>query len=390
MGEPSSPTRKSIRALDKNTIDHIANAAVARGGSGHLVRDQLEHSSVRRSHLPVPYSSSVPHDDAQTAAVPLDSAPPYKPNNKVSIIGAGSVGLAACYAMLLQGNAQCISLVDKDGDKLEGEAMDLWQGSAFYRRVRIEASTEYDITADSHLVIITAGTARRPGETRLDLVERNASIVRNIVGRVLKWSPDAPICIVSNPCDVMTAVAARAAGPDVPPGRIFGSGTALDSSRLRALISSSFDVDTNAVQGFVIGEHGDSSVPVWSGISVGGSPLIPPGGKPKEAHRALHDDVIMSGANVIKRKGHTSWAIGLAIARIAAAVLSDERVFIPLSTCVRGYQGIKEDVFVSLPCCLGATGVVRVIDLQLTEEEAEAFRKSAQDVWKVQAGVWDT
>jgi L-lactate dehydrogenase len=181
----------------------------------------------------------------------------------------------------------------------------------------------------------------------------------------------------------------RAAGPDIPPGRIFGSGTALDSSRLRSLVGASFDVDTNAVHGYVIGEHGDSSLTVWSGINVAGSPILPPGEAPKEVHKAMHADVVAAGARVIKKKGYTNWAIGLAVARIASAVLTDERAFMPVSTCVRGYEGVKEDVFLSLPCCLGATGVVRVLDIKLTEAEAEAFRESATSVWEVQAGLWE-
>eukprot|EP00978_Attheya_sp_CCMP212_P035101 scaffold150856_cov54-Attheya_sp.AAC.4 len=387
----SPASHRSIRTMDSETIEKIAAVAAARGGSAHLVREQLESATVRRSHLPVPFSADVPYQpDEQQGAVPLSATPPFVPKNKVSIIGAGQVGIAAAYAMLIQGKVQAIALVDVDGEKLEGEAMDLRQGSAFYSRVRIEASTDYAVTANSDLIIVTAGTARRPGETRLDLVERNSGIVRAIIPHLLKHSPDAPICIVSNPCDVMTAVAARAAGPDVPPGRIFGSGTALDSSRLRSLVGASFDVDTNTVHGFVIGEHGDSSVPVWSSINVGGSPILPHGGEPKEAHRAMHAEVVTSGSTVIKKKGYTNWAIGLAIARITAAVVTDERTFIPVSTCVRGYQGVEEDVFLSLPCCLGACGVVRVIDLKLTEAEAAAFQKSAQEVWKVQATVWES
>lgn len=181
----------------------------------------------------------------------------------------------------------------------------------------------------------------------------------------------------------------RAAGPDIPPGRIFGSGTALDSSRLRSLVGASFDVDTNAVHGYVIGEHGDSSLTVWSGINVAGSPILPPGEPPKEVHKAMHADVVMAGARIIEKKGCTNWAIGLAVARIASAVVTDERAFMPVSTCVRGYEGVKEDVFLSLPCCLGATGVVRVLDINLTDAEAEAFRESAASVWMVQAGIWE-
>lgn len=188
----------------------ITKMAASRGGSEALVRDQLQHASVRRSHNPVPYLATVPHiAEQQTSAVPLDTAPPFKPKNKVSIIGAGQVGISAAYAMLIQGTVGAIALVDTNGEKLDGEVMDLRQGSAFYRRVRIEASTDYAVTANSDLIVVTAGTARRPGETRLDLVERNASIIRSIIPQLLQHSPDAPICIVSNPCDVMTAVAAR-------------------------------------------------------------------------------------------------------------------------------------------------------------------------------------
>jgi len=377
--------------MDSSTIDEIVRIAQSRGGSGDLVHDQLGQSTIRRSHPPVPYSHSIPHAGRQMAgAVPLDQAPPFKPKNKVSIIGCGQVGLAIAYALLNQGTVGALALVDVDKSKLEGEVMDLRQGSAFYSRVRIECSDDIAITAKSDIVVLTAGTARRPGETRLDLVGRNASIVRNIVPKVLQHSPECPICVVSNPCDVMTAVASRAAGPNVPPGQIFGSGTALDSSRLRSLIGATLDVDTNSVHGFIIGEHGDSSVPVWSSINVGGSFLLPPGGKPTEAHRAMHADVVVAGAQVIKKKGHTNWAIGFSVAAIVNAVVNDERKFLPLSTCVRGYAGVEEDVYLSLPCCVGATGVVRVIDLDLSKEEGDAFRKSAEDVWKVQKEVWES
>jgi hypothetical protein len=189
----------------------IIKTAASRGGSEELVRDQLQNASVRRSHNPVPYTATAlsVSEHEQIYAEPLDSAPPFKPKNKVSIIGAGQVGISAAYAMLIEGTVGAIALVDVDGEKLFGEVMDLRQGSAFYRRVRIEASTSYEVTANSDLIVVTAGTARRPGESRLDLVQRNASIVRSIIPQLLKHSPGSPICIVSNPCDLMTAVAAR-------------------------------------------------------------------------------------------------------------------------------------------------------------------------------------
>lgn len=232
-----------------------------------------------------------------------------------------------------------------------------------------------------------------------------------IMPEVLKYSPESPICIVSNPCDIMTAVAAKIAGPSVPPGRIFGSGTCLDSSRLRSLIGTALDVDTRSVHGYIIGEHGDSSIPVWSGVRVGGVPLLAHGDEPSEAHYAMHREVVESAGDVISKKGYTNWAVGLsklyvlvlnvvvirfshvlvaAAAYIAKNVLSDTRSITAVSTCVRGLYDIEYDVFSSLPCVIGGTGVRRVLKLPLSESEKEGFIKSCNQVWEVQKGVWDS
>lgn len=163
------------------------------------------------------------------------------------------------------------------------------------------------VSADSNLVIVTAGAAQKPGESRLDLVSRNISIMQNIIPKVLTFSPHAVVCIVANPCDLMTAVAAKIAGPSVPPGRIFGSGTCLDSSRLRSLISKKLNLDTSAVSGYVIGEHGDTSVPVWSSVRVGGVPLLKGEQEPTKVHDDMHKEVINSAYDVIDKKGYTNW-----------------------------------------------------------------------------------
>lgn len=163
------------------------------------------------------------------------------------------------------------------------------------------------VSADSHLVIVTAGAAQKPGESRLNLVERNISIMQNIIPKVLAFSPNAAICIVANPCDLLTAVAAKIAGPSIPPGRIFGSGTCLDSSRLRSLISKKLNLDTSAVTGYVIGEHGDTSVPVWSSVRIGGVPLLKDGQEPTKLHDDMHKEVVDSAYDVISKKGYTNW-----------------------------------------------------------------------------------
>jgi L-lactate dehydrogenase len=333
---------------------------------------------------PIPYDERIPQKDAKET--PLGGFH----HKKVTVVGCGQVGMAIVYAILNQDLCGSLCLVDVAADKLEGEAKDLLQGSAFHQRMNIEASNEYHVSEGSDLVIITAGVAQRPGESRLSLVERNVKIMKIIMPQVLKYSPEAPICIVSNPCDIMTAVATKIAGPKVPPGRIFGSGTCLDSSRLRSLIAKSMDLDPNSIHGYVIGEHGDSSIAVWSSVRVGALPLLKEGEEPSPTLIALHREVVNAAGDVIRLKGYTNWAIGLTAAHIAKSVLKDTRSIFPVSTCVRGLYGVKEDVYLSVPCSISAKGVQRVAVLPLRPSEEEGFRRSAAHVWEVQKGVWDS
>ena len=298
--------------------------------------------------------------------------------------------LEAQYAMLNQVTAGTIALVDMNATRLDGEAKDLAQGSAFHQTVRILADSSYNISENSHLVIVTAGVAQKVGESRLALIERNVAIMKDVIPRVLEHSPNAAICIVSNPCDIMTAVASKIAGVKCPPGRIFGSGTCLDSSRLRSLLAKGLDMDAQSVSGYVIGEHGDSSVAVWSSVSVGGVPILQPGQEPSAILKDIHREVVESAYDVIAKKGSTNWAVGLTGAHIANAVLEDTHSIMPLSTCVRGFHGINEDVFLSVPCSVGAGGIRRVIDMPLLPCEIEGFLKSAETVWDVQRNIWDS
>ena len=270
-----------------------------------IIKEQFAEISLHNSVAPIAYSA-----DLVTPPVPENAGSAVSQHKKVSVVGCGQVGMAIAYSMLNQEIAGTIALVDVAGEKLDGEAKDLRQGSAFHQRVRILASTEYDIISGSHLVIITAGVAQKVGESRLSLVERNVRIMKIIIPLVLANAPDAAICIVSNPCDIMTAVASKIAGPSVPPGRIFGSGTCLDSSRLRSLIGKSLDVDSRSVHGYIIGEHGDSSIPVWSGVQVGGVPLLKKGEEPSDSHHMMHREVVESAGDVIIKKGYTNWAVG--------------------------------------------------------------------------------
>lgn len=264
----------------------VTTSRMAAGGSDtphsfHTMREQLLHMRMMRSREPIPFTKDL-------ALIPLNEEEGGRPQHKkVTVVGCGQVGMAIAYAMLNQVTAGTIALVDKDGEKLEGEAKDLQQGSAFHQNVRIEASTTYEVSANSHLVIITAGAAQTPGESRLNLLERNVKIMKSIMPNVLAHSPKAAICIVSNPCDIMTAVANKIAGSAVPPGRIFGSGTCLDSSRLVSLLAKTLDIDGQSVVGYVIGEHGDSSVPVWSSVRIGGVPMLQSGENPTVRFESL-------------------------------------------------------------------------------------------------------
>jgi L-lactate dehydrogenase len=323
------------------------------------------------------------------AVTPLDEDAVQLCQKKVSIIGCGQVGMGIAFALLNQTAAGTIALVDRDAYKLEAEAKDLEQGSGFHEHVRILASSGYDVSAHSHLVIITAGVAQKPGESRLSLMEKNVAIMKNIIPNVLAHSPNAAICIVSNPCDIMTAVAAKIAGPSVPAGRIFGSGTCLDSSRLQSLIAKTLNIDARAVQGYVIGEHGDNSVPLWSSIRVGGVHMLQPGHTPEHIHKGIHHEIVNAAYDVIEKKGYTNWAVGLTGAHISKAVLNDQRRIITVSTCVRGMHGIEEDVFLSMPCSVGAHGVRRILNTPMTTTEKDQFVNAAKAIWNIQKSVWD-
>lgn len=349
-----------------------------------VITEHLQNMRLRESVDPIPYSTDAPF-------LPVNEpAPGVMPHRKVSIVGCGQVGMATAYAILNQTAAGTIALVDMNEEKLEGEAKDLRQGSAFHQNVRIFADSDYEVTAHSHLVIITAGVAQKEGESRLNLLEKNVAIMQSIIPKVMAFSPEAAVMIASNPCDIMTAVAAKIAGPTVAPGRIFGSGTCLDSSRLRSLLGSALNnVDVQSVEGYVIGEHGDSSVPVWSSVRAGGVPILKHGEEPNDILNAMHREVVESAGDVIQRKGCTNWAIGLTGAYIGKTVLDDIGSIMPVSTCVRGLYGIEEDVFLSIPCRIGDGGVKRVIKLPLTNSEKDAFLKSAEIIWDQQSKIWD-
>ncbi|XP_076063125.1 lactate dehydrogenase isoform X1 [Oratosquilla oratoria] len=309
---------------------------------------------------------------------------------KVSVVGVGQVGMACAFSLLTQHICSELALVDVAADKLRGEMLDLQHGLTFLRNVKIDASTDYSVTAGSKLCIVTAGARQREGESRLSLVQRNTDIFKGIIPQLVKHSPNTILIIVSNPVDILTYVAWKVSG--LPKNRVIGSGTNLDSSRFRFHLSQRLNVAPSSAHGWIIGEHGDTSVPVWSGVNVAGvrlRDLNPKVGTPEDPDKYddMHKEVVNSAYEIIKLKGYTSWAIGTSCAVLTNSLLKNLRNVFAVSTSVKGYHGIDKDVFLSLPCVLGENGVTHVIKQTLTEEEIQQLQNSANTMDQVQQGI---
>jgi L-lactate dehydrogenase len=306
------------------------------------------------------------------------SIPPI--SRKVVVVGAGAVGSTYCYALALSGIANEIALIDKNEKLAQGHVLDLVHGQPYFPTVSIYAGTPADY-ADAQLIVITAGTAQKPGETRLDLLQRNASIMRSIMADILEAKSSAVILITSNPVDVMTYAAIQYAGEGSEKW-IIGSGTVLDSSRFRYLLSEHCGVDIHNVHGYVLGEHGDSEFAAWSITHVAGMPFdqyCPVCGicsdwsaEKDRIEQAVRD----SAYHIIDYKGATNWAIGLALTRITRAILRDEHSVLTVSTLLNGEFDLH-DVCLSVPCIVSAHGIEKVLGGQLPEGEMESLKNSA-------------
>merc|ERR1719391_373832 len=269
--------------------------------------------------------------------------------------------------------------------------LDLQHGLTFLSaNIKIDASTDYKVTAGSKVIIVTAGARQKEGESRLSLVQRNTDIFKGIIPNLVKHSPDAILLIVSNPVDILTYVTWKLSG--LPKHRVIGSGCNLDSSRFRVQLSQKLNISAKSCHGWIIGEHGDTSVPVWSGVNIAGvrlRDLNPKLGKDDdpENFKQVHKDVVNGAYEIIRMKGYTSWAIGLSCASLTDAILKNQRTVHPLSTAVQGKHGIDKDVFLSLPCILGENGITHVVNMKLEEEEEKQLQNSANTLAEVQAGV---
>jgi L-lactate dehydrogenase len=300
---------------------------------------------------------------------------------KTGIVGSGFVGATAAYALVMRGVGRRLVLVDQNRARAESEADDILHAVPFAHPVEVSAGDYADL-AGCKVVIVSAGVGQKPGETRLQLLERNAQVFKQVIPRVLEYAPQAILLIATNPVDVMTHIAARyAAEFGVSSRRVIGSGTTLDTARLRALIGRHLSVDSQHIHAYVLGEHGDSEVIPWSLVTVGGIPLeefcsagdisICP-----DDYEGIDEKVRRAAYHIIEGKGATYYGIGSAIARIVEVILQDERSILTVCTPTEDIAGVK-DVTVSLPNLLGGEGIIKTFFPNLNEAEKDALRLSA-------------
>ncbi|MEN3002278.1 MAG: L-lactate dehydrogenase [Armatimonadota bacterium] len=295
---------------------------------------------------------------------------------KVGIIGGGGrVGSNAAYALQLRGAVTEIVLLDIMREAAEGEALDLRHGAAMSQPVRIYAG-DYPDLQGANLIIITAGLRRRPDESRLELINRNVGLFREILSSLksVQLAPDALLLVVSNPVDVLTYLAVKESG--LPEERVIGLGTVLDTCRFRSLLAEHFRVAATDVNALILGEHGDSMVPIWSSATIAGVPLKDYPGYSKERMDEIFELTRRSGAEVIRLKGGAGYAVGVAISEVVNAIALNKHQVLPVSTLQKGALGIH-DVCFSLPTVLARTGVQQVIEIAVSDEEHAALQNSA-------------
>ncbi|XP_077425170.1 L-lactate dehydrogenase B-B chain [Vanacampus margaritifer] len=328
----------------------------------------------------------------QQLIIPTCGGAPEPPRNKVTVVGVGQVGMACAVSILLRELADELALVDVMEDKLRGEMMDLQHGSLFLKTGKIVADKDYSVTAGSRVVVLTAGVRQREGESRLDLVQRNVAIFKRVVPQIVAHSPDCVIVVVSNPVDVLTYVTWKLSG--LPRNRVLGSGTNLDSARFRFLMAERAGLHPSAFHAWILGEHGDSSVPVWSGANVAGVGLRainPDAGTDADPEnwKETHKMVVDSAYEVIKLKGYTNWAIGLSVAELTESIVRNLNRIHPVSTLVQGMYGIAEEVYLSVPCVLNGGGVAGAVNVNLSDDEAAQLQASGRALWDIHKELQD-
>jgi L-lactate dehydrogenase len=309
--------------------------------------------------------------------------------NKIAIVGAGSVGATLAYASLIRGVAHDVVLYDMNAHKVEAEVLDLRHGLLFCPPANVDGSDDVAICAGADVIAITAGAKQKPGQTRLELAGTNVEICRALVPSLLEVAPDAVLLMVTNPVDVLTLAALKFSG--LPKNRVLGSGTVLDSARLRDLIARYLGVASQSVHAWIAGEHGDSEFPLWSTATIGSLPVqefsMPDGSRLDLANEErIAKEVVTAAERIIRGKGATNYAVGLAANRVIEAILRDENGVLPVSSLVDDRYGLG-DVCLSLPSLVNKSGVAAVLDVPMSDRERELLKISAGEVRAVAASL---
>lgn len=306
---------------------------------------------------------------------------------KLAVVGAGAVGSTLAFAALTRGSARTIALLDVNKAKVDAEVLDLQHGLMFTSQAHVIGSDDVAVCEGADVVVVTAGAKQKPGQTRIDLAEGTIGLMRKILPGLVDVAPDATYVMVTNPVDVVTYAALKISG--LPRERLFGSGTVLDSSRLRVVLAERCGVAVGNVHAYIAGEHGDSEIALWSSASIGGVPLLDwepvDGAQPIDAaaRAEIHHEVVDSAYRIIAGKGATNYAVGLAATRIIEAVLKDERRIMPVSSLLDDYYGIG-DVCLSVPSLVDRRGVTDTVRVPMSDDELAGLCASADSVRAVQ------
>lgn len=303
---------------------------------------------------------------------------------KAAIVGCGFVGSASAFALMESSLFSEIVLIDADKNKAEGEALDISHGLPFAKPMQIYAGDYQDI-ADASVIIVTAGAGQKPGETRLDLVKKNVGIFKSIIPEIAKYNQEGILLVVANPVDILTYAAAKLSG--FPENRVFGSGTVLDTARLKYLLGEHLGVDNRSVHAFIIGEHGDSEIAAWSSANVSGIPInnfceMRGHFHHEEAMRQIAENVKNSAYEIIEKKKATYYGIAMSVKRICEAIVRDEKSILPVSSIQNGNHGIS-GVALSMPAIVGKNGVEVNVPIELDANEKAALQNSADTLKKV-------
>lgn len=303
---------------------------------------------------------------------------------KIAVIGCGFVGSSSAFSLIQSGLFSEIVLIDSDKERAEGEAMDISHGTLFARPMKIYAGT-YDDIVDAAIIVVTAGAAQKPEETRLDLVNKNTSIFKSIIPEIAKRNCEGILLIVSNPVDILTYVAAKLSG--FTENRVIGSGTVLDTARLKYVLGEHLSVDNCSIHAFIIGEHGDSEIAAWSSANVSGIPVndfceMRGHFEHDKATEKIAELVKNSAYRIIDKKRATYYGIAMSVKRICEAIVRDEKSILPVSSMMYGQYGI-DDVVLSMPAVVGKNGVETKVPISLNKEELKKLQESAKKLKEI-------